>query len=477
MKKIISVIYAAALALSLVACDKTNGNSESGESSPAVSNNASSAEQSAPAGGDNTQNVPEKKERLSLLCEGGSFPESGVGTEDGYYSLHYGMDGDEFLRVTYVDYASGQEVMLCSDSSCKHDSERCTSILGNSVTDSGELFYYGKYLYYLKTGFDNDGTISTPGPAMNGHEEPEVTGISPVLYRMNPDGTGRETVYTFGENEAAEHIAVGDENSIWFITKTITVERNEDTGAIRTGSKNRVLVRLDLSERKLVEQIPISDKDNIDKRFLGVRGSEFIFSGIAFPDGKKAEDYADELGMYDNPWSGGTDVDKFNEFMKKCEYAFFTLNAEDKTLREIHRETYDVGRGAVLCGNFLYINTEDGLAKKLDLDTRNTENFSVPSGYEFGGFIGGRSMYVSTDGNYRKCFADPNTEKLIAFENFKQILAVNSDSALVAYDYIGTRDKDGDWLNVRDSYALISLDDLYNGRENFEPVKMIERSL
>ncbi len=498
MKKIISVINAAALALALCACGKTDGNSKSSpeigtgdiESYSPNSNSTSDpneskvlTEQNAPVNENSTQSTPTEDKKLTLLyTENHSPMRIGCGTESGYYSIQSNVT-EENRCITYVDYATKQEVVLCSDSSCKHDSERCTAILSNYDSQFCEIFFYKNHLYYLNIDNDDEGAISAGWTFPKGEDYSNAIYMAnQQLYRMNPDGTNRELVYTFGENEKVEHFAVGDGDCIWFITKEPTIERYEKTGAVRYGSKNRAAVRLDLNERKIVEQIPISFKDNIDKQFIGVCGSRMIFGGIAYPDGKSAFDYMDILTP--SPIVGDTsDTDEYLEFMSRCEYAFFMLDVNDKTMRQIYRTGFDeISLDYTQIGEQLYIPARNDTASAfvLDLNTGKTEEFPVPEGYKLDGFVGERPLYITTDGGYRRYIADPDTGEMknwIFDTGTYNIIATRSDSVLVIFKTVGEPTPDGGLLNPYDLLALISLDDLYNGRKNFEPVNMLERKM
>lgn len=491
MKRFLSVLLAAALALSLTACDNADINSESnteigGEnysSTSSESTSTNSTEQTAPVVVDNPQNVQSENKQLTLLCTGDHLPKDiGCGTDEGYYSVQSNVAGGEYNCITYVDYATRQEVILCSDSSCKHDSERCTSVLPREWDWSGEMFFYKDHLYYLVSDLDNEGVISAGvSHSENGYSNEPINIITPQLYRMNPDGTGRELVYKFGANELVESFAVGDGDGIWFITKEPTIERDEETGATRFGSKNRAAVRLDLNERKIVEQIPLYYKDNIKKDFIGVAGSRMIFGGIAYPDGKSAIDYMDIL--VPSPIVGDmTGMDEYLEFMSTCEYAFFALDVTDKTMKEIYRAGFDdVSLNFTQVGEKLYIPTGEDYTSAfvLDLNTGNTEEFFVPEGYELRGFVEERPLFVTTDGEYKKYFIDPDTGEMIncILGGLNEVIAINSGRALVVYKTVGEELPDGGVRNPYNLYALISLDDLYNGRENFEPIDMLRRKM
>lgn len=490
MRKIVSVFIAAALALSLTGCDKTNVSGSDGVSvNSGESGSAVSAGEGMNVGGDiveNPHNASHDEKRLTLLCRGSeSIWGGGCGTDAGYYSIQSniaggGFNGTPYDCITYIDYATRQEVILCSDSSCKHDSERCTGIVPGGWSLSDELFFYEDHLYCLITDLDNEGIFSRSYAAEDYSDDRYA--IAPKLYRMDPDGTNRVLMYTFGENETVEHFAVGDGDCIWFITKEPTIERDEKTGAAHSGSKNRALVRLDLNERKLVEQIPVSYGDNIRKYFIGVCGSKMIFGGTAYPDGKSAMDYIDILAP--SPIVGDmSGWDEYMAFMSTCEYAFFTLDVTDKTMREIYRTGFDdISPDYSQVGERLYIPTGEDYTSAFTLDpnTGSTEEYFVPEGYALDRFVGERPLLITVDGEYERCLYDPDTEELknwvFDFGGWENIIAMNSDSALVLYKTESEEQPDGSVKNPYYLYAMISLDDLYNGRDNFEPINMLRRN-
>lgn len=487
MKRLLTIFLASALALQLCSCDKTTPNSSdtsSGSGNISVtSGDVIQDSNSVPMGGENAQTTAPTDNALTLLCRGHGFMRTGCGTKDGYYGIESFVSADRYAHITYIDYASGQEVILCSDSSCKHDTERCTSVIESSVS---EMFFYKEHLYYFVSDWDQEGVMSAGGSfgkddydygQWNEHM------IQAALYRMNPDGTGRELVYTFGENDIIENFAVGDGNSVWFITKELALVRDEKTGATLTTSKNRALVRLDLNERKIVEQIPIYYKDNIDKNFIGVCGTRLIFAGIAYPDGKSKLDYLDILAP--GPTVGDTSgMAECLEFMSKCEYAFFALDISDRSMKEIYRGKFDdIGRDYTQVGDILYIPTGKDYtsAFTLDLNTGGTEKFPVPEGYKLDNFVGERPLFISTDGEHKRYFRDPDTgemKKWVLESEYStgEVITINDGSALVVYDKVGEPTPGGGLRNPYDLYALISLDDLYNGRDNFKPIDMLERN-
>ena len=88
-------------------------------------------------------------------------------TDTGYYYLAEDWkelkDGHVGMALLYVDYASRQEVYLCSDSGCSHDTDRCSAIFSDAefILGSSALFVYQDKLYLLSKESDNDNSYST----------------------------------------------------------------------------------------------------------------------------------------------------------------------------------------------------------------------------------------------------------------------------------------------------------------------------
>ena len=49
-------------------------------------------------------------------------------------------DGSTGYAIYYVDYASAQEIVLCSDASCEHDSTDCIGIIQDDSLFSPSLY-------------------------------------------------------------------------------------------------------------------------------------------------------------------------------------------------------------------------------------------------------------------------------------------------------------------------------------------------
>ena len=87
-------------------------------------------------------------------------------------------DGSYASHLMYMDYATCQEVYLCSDSSCRHDTQACTSVFSDASYD-GRIFLWDGFLYYLDRSPDTSGTTVI---TITGETETETR--PSVLYRM-----------------------------------------------------------------------------------------------------------------------------------------------------------------------------------------------------------------------------------------------------------------------------------------------------
>lgn len=492
MKKLLALILTMAL-ITTTGCDSSDpGTSNSGN----LGNLGNSAVNSGSPGGitSNTNDQanpaenpggtdPQAETALTVLCDGHiTLNTPGCSTADGYYSMqNYLGSGDEY-RITYIDYASGQEVILCSDSSCSHNSERCSSFVTGFLLES-ELFFWDGHLYYFEASNDHEGSLSAGGSWTGADGEPSYSTVwvTPAkLYRMNPDGTNRELVYSFPENLTVELVVVGGKNGLWFIQKENVLERDEKTGASHVGSKNKALVKLDLSEKKIVEQIPIPTNDNISKDFVGVYNNKLIFEGIAYPDGKSIMEYIDILAPRPTMAEEIAHMAEHDALMAKCGIVFFELDVSDKTMKEIYRTGYDRFKiGYTKVGDRIFFPTADNSAFSLDLNSGTTEDFNVPSGYMLDGFVGERPLFVMPKEPYERVLTAPETGEMIPWVldgGTHYITAISGDLALVIYELVGTPTPTGGVRNPYNQYALISLDDLYHGRKNFKKIDMLERN-
>lgn len=397
-------------------------------------------------------------------------------TNDGLYTLSSEII-DKQSHLTYIDFATHQEVVLCADSSCKHDNEKCTAWLSKDEY-SPKLFVYGNYLYMLCIDFDQENSFEYR------YENPDlppavVETRKNSLYRMNLDGTCREKLFDFPEGDAVESYVIGDGDNLWFITKTPYIYTENDDGRMYNTSKNRALMKYSLKDRDFTERIPLDEIDNVKPQFCGVYKNKFIFGGTAYPDGKRPEDFFDILA----PEPGDTiglsqeQKDKQDELYKKCERVYFTLNRDNKSLNEVYRGNYMTSRGECRDG-YIYLRNSDYSEFRVNIETGERENVTIPEGYRLDGEISGRKCYtrITPDWSDEAIYFDDLNGGLTKCDWWSwkcSIVAVCGDKAFIVYDCIGEEQPDGSIHNGKYQYAVITLDDLFGGKKNYQPITLI----
>ena len=105
---------------------------------------------------------------------------SGYGSNTGYYSFR--LREDASASLCYLDYASGREIVLCSQPNCTHDSDACPAWY---PFDNGlRAVPVGDRLIVLQGGSPN--YVDLLG-----------ADATPKIQVMNPDGSDRQEVFAF----------------------------------------------------------------------------------------------------------------------------------------------------------------------------------------------------------------------------------------------------------------------------------------
>lgn len=493
--KAIAALLALAAALALTACGKAKTKSEqSGDSA------VSAAEKFGTAYGSDISSpkeIPAQRGELTMLhepgCPGSLIP--GVGcnssvcyTENGYYYLGEYKSND-YLHLFYLDYATRQEVIVCSDSSCKHDTVNCASVFFDEYAFENHLFVFGEYLYCLTTDTDQDGSTAAGAPIYSDetrkYAEEQEANRRAILYRMNLDGTERQRLWQSDAGYIAESEVFGDGTGFWFVTKRPSAEVHEATGAVYNHSKDRAFIRYDINERKITDKIPLEDYNNIALRVDNCTGDKFYLFGKAYPNGTSVMDNMDILAP-------GTEIGythpDYWDFDNRCECVYFTLDVKTKELREIVRyKIGDMNFGAGCRGGVLYFERHDDSVFTLDIESGETAELNIPEGYRFDGFFADKmilSHYPGDHNDRARYFADLDgsniTRSNLLEENGTDIdlITVVGDDALVINGEFGIplEGNPGAYSCLSPLYALISLDDLYNGRANYKPFDMVNVS-
>ena len=303
------------------------------------------------------------------------------------------------------------------------------------------------------------------------------------LYRMKLDGTEREKLWQAEEGDIVETGVFEDGSGLWFVTKTPTAEKHEGTGAIYYHSKNRALLKYGFSEKTITERIPLDDHNNIVLNLAGGFGDKFFLCGKAYPGGGSVMDNMDILAPGEEVGSINPDYYDFNN---RCELVFFTLDRKTKELKEFFRRPFsEISYNFEILADTLYIPRKDNTLFTLNILSGETQEVNIPEDYEFTGIFGGKLMllHITPDwSDHAMYFADLDgsnmTECGLMMKQYDdmriELRAAVGDMALVVYDEyrVPSLHNPDAYSSITPLYALISLDDLFNGRENYLPFAM-----
>lgn len=122
-----------------------------------------------------------------------------TGSENGAY-LSLQLKDEIAFNIAYIDYATQNEVLLCSKPNCSHDDATCTSWVPQN--GYGQLITDGKHLFC----FIND--------TQNG----------PAIYRMDMNGENRKKLYTFQSGGSFFSGVASDGTYLYFGSSQISEE-------------------------------------------------------------------------------------------------------------------------------------------------------------------------------------------------------------------------------------------------------------
>lgn len=451
MKKLITLILALGILLSLCACAAP---SNYGESSVDESENKSETE---------TETETTKSSSLSLLCRLQNNIK-GCTTDNGYYYLSNEVgrlsDGRLATHLMYMDFATRREIYLCNNAACTHNTIDCTSVFSTDdfPLSSTLLFVWNNNLYIMSKESDHDGSaaIGIFGGGNNAVESKPTT-----IYRANLDGTDRNKVYTFDSTVTVEDFVVGDGSGLYFITKKLTAQQSN--GNSYTTSSERKLVYLDLSAKTETAICSMDFGDNISWDVIGCSDRSLVLYGIEFGrDVSPDEMHSDNTHIYDDSYD-----------------VFATLNIDSRSLNEIYRVYAPKARNYAVDENKLYFSViGDGSITSVDLRNGEQKELCKISQDSIWGMVGDK-LYTRDSSDYTYYFIDVNTgtishsglvNKSLGWS--LDIISEAGDQVLTIYDYNATAKGDGSYSINGYKYALISKDDLYAGRNNFVPISM-----
>lgn len=479
-KKAIALLLSAGFIAALGACSGENqedtGGQANGEQKTegiAIQNPGAEGEGSmeGTAAGGGTGNASETGGLRLLTSENAK----GCYTEQGYYYLTFDSvklaDGNYASHLMYMDFASMQEIYLCSNTGCNHDTQDCPSvILWDDIPTASSLpFVWQDGLYILSKYPDNDGSMSFS--AFIGGDESSIAGSEgscAVLYRANLDGTDRKAVYSFESSAVLEDLVMGDEEQLYLVIKEISAEK--DGQNTYYNSSERRLVSLEPSSGKLTDICSLDFNDSISWHIQGCYGRTLVLEGT---------DYGRQIT---NEEMFGDD-DVYGELYENSRQVFATLALDNPQPVIRYRQDNKNINSSIIDGNMLYVSGNgDGAVRCVDLSTGVEQVICSRNGgsYYLYQKIGDKLCCEENIGDYAFSYIDVNTgevqrsplvNKSLGWSlDFRAVL--NSD-VLVIYDYDAVPSGGGSYEINRYQYGLISYDDLFAGRDNFRKINMI----
>ena len=466
MKKRIAWILVLGIVLLLCSCGKPETESRlpylgsditDSESSPLPSPNDNNIV-------DDSKNETEKNGSLSLLC----MPQSniqGCTTDNGYYYFSKEderlSDGRFATHLMYMDFAARQEIYLCSNAACTHNTVDCASVflIDDFPLFSTLLYVWNSNLYIMSKEQDHDGTVSMGMFGGNGNA---VESKPTTIYRANLDGTDRNKVYTFDSTVTVEDFVVGDDSGLYFITKRLTTQQS--SGNSYQTSSERKLIYLDLTAKTETVICSMDFGDNISWDVIGCSDHFLVLCGIDFGREVSSEEmHADNNSIYDDSYD-----------------VFATLNIDNCSLNEIYRVYAPKARSYVVDGNKLYFSViGDGSITSVDLRSGEQKELCKIAQDFIWGMVGDK-LYTRDSSDYTYYFIDVNTGEIShsglvnkSLGWSLEIITETDDQVLTIYDYDATSRGGGSYSINGYKYALISKDDLFAGRDNFIPISMI----
>ena len=463
MKKLIAIMLVLGMLFSLCACEQSapEGNvPNSSGNTPAASANGGSSEDKS-----KNKTAPEtiKNGSLSLLCRLESNI-TGCTTDNGYYYLSNEVgrlsDGQLATHLMYMDFVTRQEIYLCNNAACTHNTVDCTSVF---LTDdfppySTLLFVWNSNLYIMSKEQDSDGSVSVGVFGGNGNA---VESKATTIYRANLDGTDRNKVYTFDSTVTVEDFVVGDIGGLYFITKKLATQQSNGNG-YQTSSE-RKLIYLDLSAKTQTAICSMDFGDNISWDIIGCSDHSLVLYGIDFGrDISPEEMHKENTTIFDDSYD-----------------VFAILDVDSGTLKEIYRVYAPKARGFEVDGDKLFFSViGDGSITSVDLRSGEQKELCKISQDSIWGIVGDK-LYTRDSSDYTYYFIDVNTGEISHSGLVNKslgwsldIIAEAGDQVLTIYDHDATARGDGSYSINGYKYALISKDDLCAGRNNFIPISM-----
>lgn len=481
--KIITWIVTASMLLALASCGQENAgypglqslgvDALNGDDSVQEAGGAGAGDSAGTQGMEASGNGNGVEGGLYLLA---SQEQEGCYTQDGYYYLPSQpetlADGSYGSRLMYMDFATLQEVYLCSNAGCNHNSADCQAVClyDEFPPYTSLLFVYQSALWVLSRKTDSGDSMQMEFGADSmdsGLTDPKINMQEAVLYRMNLDGTDRRKVHTFDQNVVLEDLVLGDGEGIYVVEKELSAEQEGE--ATYYTSVSRRLVRVNPDTGKETQVCSLEFGDGIQWKILGGYGNVLLLVGTDYGQPYTQEEYYDE-DTYKALFENSVEI-----------YASLDLDSGQKKERyRIANREENCGR---MVGHMLYVSSrEEGGIKAIDLDTGAERTLCVAEGnyYYIWDVIGDKLCCKDQSWDHTFYYIDMNSGTVshsplvnLSLGWSLEFRAVLDRDVLVIYDYEAVDNGDGSYEINRCQYGLISREDLVAGNGNYRKIRMV----
>lgn len=474
--KIIALGLAVCLAAGLTGCsgggsEPSPGTTEAGYNSNGEGENENNGGK-APAGS-------KEDTALHRLANG----DQKFSDDKGYYYVTEDSaelrDGAVGKHIMYVDYATRQEVYLCSNAGCTHDTADCTAVLSDAYTDLGGCqlpFLYNGKLYILSKEYNSAGAVTTNyvSDGMSFSSGSDGSSGSAVLYSMDPDGSDRRTAYTFEDGLTVDEAVFADANGIYFVVMKIEMKQMEDDVSSYSAATDRKIVRLDPESGELSTVYDLSRWDEESGMWenwniVGCTDSCLVLERTKYPDDVTMDEVLD-----DDAWKGA--YGQSNE-----EYAF--LDVSEGYMNVVYSHSNE--KNPMVClheGMLYYMNSGEDQLWQVELATGEEKLIAQDPSLTDGAIWGvyGDNIHMVTD-RESMLWIDL-TDGSISHSNLTDrtlgwpvtIKAETPEGFLVIYDYDAEPAELGDGYDIQQNkLALISREDIIAGNADYDPIAMV----
>lgn len=215
----------------------------------------------APSGGSGAAGAESETAQVTLPTASGGLEALGrdtafgSGNSSGYYYLST-LDGGAFL-LRYIDYATGQDLPLCSQPNCSHSGETCPAWFAYSGT-SANVYTTDQQVFVTFNGspWDSDAFAEYGEAAL------------PRVLTLAPDGSGRREVARFGASDAFTSLPAAGDGSFY----TIVTDYGEGEGS---GEKR--IAAIDLATGKVTTDNSVQRRE---MRIVGAAGRELVLQSM-----------------------------------------------------------------------------------------------------------------------------------------------------------------------------------------------------